>query len=425
MGKVKHALKTRAKCNYFFMDAVEQEVNKLYKAHFGKMIASLLYSSSSIDPETAEDIVQDAFSSALTDWRRNGIPLNTAGWIYKVCRNKALNKIKKDKIVQNYSEQTTHDSIEIKFSESVLDDQQLKLLFACAHPDLSPKVQVVITLKYVVNLRVEAIAKILGMTIDGVDKLLVRARQRIKDEKILLEEPHPSALQPRLSIVHKIIYLIFNEGYKTSWGKEIVREELCEEALLLNKALMDARLGNKETLALQALMLFNAARFKSRFSSSGELLDLENQDRTLWNSDLILLGCDFLTRSHDEILSNYHLEASIAYLHCMAKTFDFTDWKTIAGIYAQLVRDNPNPFVELNYAIALYHAGQKKRAFELLNELERHPILNQYYLLNATLGKFYRLEGEPIRAKQYLLKAHGQTNDGREKHFIIKMMDSL
>src|SRR6478735_428492 len=171
------------------MDAVEQEVNKLYKAHFGKMIASLLYSSSSIDPETAEDIVQDAFSSALLDWKQKGIPLNPAGWIYKVCRNKALNKIKKDKIVQNYSEQTTHDSIEIKFSESVLDDQQLKLLFACAHPDLSPKIQVVITLKYVINLKVDAIAKVLALGIDGVDKILVRARKKIETDKILLKVP--------------------------------------------------------------------------------------------------------------------------------------------------------------------------------------------------------------------------------------------
>ncbi len=407
------------------MDIVEQEVNKLYKAHFGKMVASLLYSSSTIDPETAEDIVQDTFSSALTDWKRNGIPLNTAGWIYKVCKNKALNKIKKDKIIQTYSECTVHDSVEIKFSESVLDDQQLKLLFACAHPDLSPKTQVVITLKYLINLRVEAIAKILGMTIDGVDKLLVRARQRIKDEKILLEEPLPSALQTRISIVHKIIYLLFNEGYKTSWGKEIIREELCEEALLLNKALIDARLGNKETLALNALMLFNAARLKSRFSSSGELLDLESQDRTLWNSDLILLGCDSLNRSHDEILSTYHLEASIAYVHCMAKTFESTDWKTIANLYAQLVGKNPNPFVELNYAIALYHSGQKQDSFKILNELERHPLLRHYYLLSATLGKLYHREGENIIAKQFLIKAHQQTNDSKEKDFIKKKIDQL
>ena len=157
------------------MDIVQQEVDQLYKEHFGKMVASLLYSSRDIDPETAEDIVQDSFSSALADWRSKGIPSNSAGWIYKVCKHKALNKLRKDKRTIGLSERENFESVEIKFSESVLDDQQLKLLFACAHPDLSPKVQVVITLKYAVNLKVEAISKILGMTIDGVDKLLLRA----------------------------------------------------------------------------------------------------------------------------------------------------------------------------------------------------------------------------------------------------------
>jgi RNA polymerase sigma-70 factor (ECF subfamily) len=407
------------------MDRIQQEVDRLYKEHYGKLIASLLYASRDIDPDTAEDIVHDTFSSAITDWSAKGIPLNSAGWIYKVCRHKALNKIKKDKVIQAHARLGMDDSVEIKFSESVLDDQQLKLLFACAHPDLSPKVQVVITLKYVVNLRVEAIAKILGMTIDGVDKLLVRARQRIKDEKILLEEPQTSALQPRLSTVHKVIYLIFNEGYKSSSGKEVIREELCEEALLLNKSIIDIGLADHETLALQALMLFNAARFKSRFSPSGELLDLERQDRSLWNDDLILLGNDFLSRSRVQPVGAYHLEACIAHLHCVAKTYRDTDWTTIVGLYERLLNAYANPFVQLNYAIALYHSNQKQKAFGILHELERHPILNQYYLLNSALGKFYGLEGDKVRAEQYLLKALTQTTFVKEKDFIHNMLANL
>ena len=251
-------------------------------------------------------------------------------------------------------------AVEMKFAETAFDDQQLKLLFACAHPDLAPKTQVVITLKYVANLKVEAIAKILAMTIDGIDKILLRARQKIKDEKILLEEPVTAALKPRLPIVHKILYLIFNEGYKSSWGKEILREELCEDALVMTKTLIDSRLGNHETTALFSLMLFNTARFKSRFGTSGELLDLENQDRSLWNSDLILLATDFLLQSRNEKLSTYHIEASIAFIHCTAKTFDTTDWNSIRQLYEQLLHGSPNPFVELNYAIALYYAGSKR-----------------------------------------------------------------
>jgi RNA polymerase sigma-70 factor (ECF subfamily) len=404
---------------------VQREIDKLYKAHFGKLIASLLYSSSAIDPEAAEDIVHDAFSSAITDWTKNGIPLNATGWIYKVCKHKALNKIKKDKLAQDHAKNVSVQTAEIKFTESVLDDQQLKLLFVCAHPDLSPKVQIVITLKYVINLRVEAIAKTLGMTVDGVDKLLLRARLRIKDEAILLQEPRLSALKPRLSIVHKIIYLIFNEGYKSSWGKEILREELCEEALLLNKALLDSQLGNSETDALYALMLFNSARFKSRFAPSGEVLDLEMQDRSLWSKDLIMMGCHHLMRAKDQAISQYHLEASIAYFHCRAETFQATDWKSIANLYARLLNGNSNPFVELNYAIALYNAEEKSTAFALLHRLERHPFLSQYYLLNCTLGKLYQQERNSPVARQFYLKALQQTPFEKEKDFVKKRMSEL
>jgi RNA polymerase sigma-70 factor (ECF subfamily) len=405
------------------MDIVQQEADKLYKNHFGKLVASLLYTFRSMDPESAEDIVQDAFSSALVSWRSKGIPENPAGWIYTVSRNKALNKLKKDKWVVPISEQTDQHSAETGFSNSVLNDYQLKLLFACSHPDLSPKAQVVITLKYVVNLKVDAIAQLLGMTIDGVDKLLLRARQKIKDEKIILEEPHADALKQRLPIVHKIIYLSFNEGYKSSGGKEIIRQELCEEALLLSKSLIDSGLGNSDTLALHALMLFNSARFASRFTSSGELVDLENQDRSLWNRDLLIMARHFLTISESESISNYHLEAAIAHIHCTAEKFADTDWKTIAALYARLLQGNPNPFIELNYAIAMYYAGKKDSAFHVLNELQLHSFLNQYVLLNMTLGKLHLLEGNYEQAGKFLLLAKSQARFDKEKDFIQKLID--
>jgi RNA polymerase sigma-70 factor (ECF subfamily) len=263
------------------------------------------------------------------------------------------------------------------------------------------------------------------MTIDGVDKLLLRSRQKIKEEKIILEEPPPQALEQRLPIVHKIIYLTFNEGYKSSGGKDILREELCEEALILNQTLLNSNIRNRETEALQALMLFNCARFSSRFSASGALLDLESQDRSLWNQDLIQLAHDLLNRSQSAVVSTYHLEAAIACLHCVAKSFALTEWKTIAGIYARLLQINNNPFVELNYAIALFYAGEKEAAFTILHRLERHAFLNQYYLLNMTLGKFHHLEGNGTLARQYLQTAYRQTDAAKEKDFIQNMIDHL
>jgi RNA polymerase sigma factor (sigma-70 family) len=407
------------------MDIVQTTIDKLYKDHFGKMVVVVLYSFRDLDWQQAEDIVQDAFSSALSDWRMNGVPLNPAGWIYKVSKNKTINTLRKEKRITELSGNDNIATIESRFTESILDDQNLRLLFACAHPDLAPKAQVAITLKYVANLRVEAIAKVLGMTIDGVDKLLLRARQKIRDEKILFEEVQEQALQSRLPVVHKVIYLLFNEGYKSSWGKDILREELCEEALLLNQSILNSGIGTPETTALQALMLFNIARFGSRFGLAGELIDLENQDRTLWNRDLIQLACEFLTSSRHNNLSSYHLEASIACLHASAENFNDTDWPTISQLYKQLVNNNPNPFIELNYAIALFYGDRKDEAFNILEALERHRFLSQYYVLNLTLGKFHGLQGRPQLAKNYLQTALSQTNHLAEKEFIKSMIGQL
>jgi RNA polymerase sigma factor (sigma-70 family) len=407
------------------VDRIETEIESLYRKHFGQLIALLLYSSKDIDLPIAEDIVHDSFSAALVDWRTKGLPINPAGWLYRVCRNKSLNKINKDKRVEPLDDNARPPETEIKFEESILDDQQLKLLFACAHPDLSPKVQITITLKYVANFRVEAIANMLAMTIDGVDKLLVRARQKIQSEKILLEEPDTLSLLPRIPIVLKIIYLIFNEGYKATAGKDIVREELCEEALILNKSLMDSGLGGNDALALHALMLFNIARLESRLGESGELLDLERQDRAKWNKDLIHLANDFLRRSQTNQVSSYHLQASIAYIHCAADTFLETDWATISHLYARLLHDSPNPFVELNQAIALYYAGETARALEILHGLQKNQFMNQYYLLNSALGKLYYLEGNHAKARIFLNKAHSQATFEKEREFILGMIEKL
>ncbi|HTI09253.1 MAG TPA: sigma-70 family RNA polymerase sigma factor [Puia sp.] len=414
-----------------FVDPIQQEVDRLYKSHYGKMVATLLKSFQDSSLDMVEDLVQDAFAAALTAWRRDGIPSNAAGWIYTVCKNNGLNKIKKDKRTRTLA---LHDDGPVAgpaFKEPmpgekpVLGDQSLTLLFACAHPDLSPKVQVVITLKYVANLKVEAIAKALGMGIDGVDKLLLRARKKIKEEKIFLKEPDPAQLTNRLPIVHKIIYLIFNEGYKPSTGASILQEDLCEEALLVTKALLDSKVGDGVTSALYALMLFNAARFKARSGSGGELLDLEEQDRSLWNQSLISLGCDYLRLSMGKDVSTYHCEAAIAYLHCTANDFPSTNWTLIASLYGRLLEMTPNPFVELNYAIALYYSGQKIRALDMLNALLQHPFLHQYYLLNATLGKLYLLEGNAVKAREFFEKTLRQPLLPPEKDFIRRMLGSI
>ena len=222
-----------------------------------------------------------------------------------------------------------------------------------------------------------------------------------------------------------MIYLVFNEGYKSSSGKEIIRKELCEEALIMNKALLDSDIATTETAALQALMLFNAARFDSRFNHTGDIVELENQDRSLWNKDFIQLGHDFLKRSYDENISPYHLEASIAYTHCMSPDFCSTDWQLISKLYLRLLKGQPNPFVELNYAISLYYAGEKEKAFTMLIQLKQHPYMNQYFVLNSALGKFYAREGKSEMALNYLHKALEQTSSNAEQKLIQRRISDL
>jgi RNA polymerase sigma-70 factor (ECF subfamily) len=297
----------------------------------------------------------------------------------------------------------------------------MQLLFACSHPRLSAKMQVVITLKYVANLKTESIAKALGITIDGVDKILSRAKQRIKMEHLFLKAPLPQQLKIRLPVVHKIIYLIFNEGYKAGSGKEIIRQELCEESLIMTKSLLDNHICNSDTAALYALFLFNAARLSARITPAGELSDLEEQDKTFWNKDLIALGSYYFNQSKSEQVSSYHYEAAIACLHCYAKSFDDTDWTTITKLYWQLLQHHPNPFIELNYAIALYYDSQKKKAFDILHDLQQ-TFLDQSYLLHAALGKLYWQEGEYEKSDLHLIKALSLTNFQAEKDFIKKLL---
>ncbi len=406
------------------MNQEQLAVDKLYKTHFGKMVTAMLRFSGDINLETAEDLVQDAFYAALATWEQNGIPHNPAGWMYRVCRNNAINTLKKNKAFKNPFEEDLPGDPAAEQEENIFDDRKMQLLFACAHPRLSAKMQVVIILKYVANFRSASIAKALGMTIDGIDKILPRAKQRIRMENIFLKEPTPLQLKLRLPVVHKIIYLIFNEGYRAGSGKEIIREELCEEALIMIKSLLDSHISNNDTAALYALLLFNAARLNARFTATGELSDLEEQDRDLWNHDLIGLGRYYLRQSKTGQISSYHYEAAIACLHCNAKNFAETDWATIMQLYQQLLQKNSNPFIELNYAIVLYYASQKQEAFKMLNRLQQ-TFLDGSYLLHLALGRLYLLEYDYDKCDLHLKKALSLTNFQAEKDFVQKLLAKI
>ena len=368
-------------------------IEALYKGKFGQLISLILQRFRSLSIESAEDIVQETFAEAAARWQEQGIPENPSGWLYQTCKNKSINLLKKISKTGDLSFAKTVSVAAEEISEHGFKDAQLLMLMACCHPHITPKAQVVLALKYVSNLKVENIALQFGAELEAIEKMLYRARQKIKSEALILSANRYGYSAERLSVVHKVIYLIFNEGYKQSGVKISQGKMMCEDALMLNKFLFDSPVCNSETKALQALMLFNIARFDARFDAQGNAVELEYQDRSLWDRSLIQLAHLLLTESEDSTFSPYHLEAAIACVHCAAQKFEDTDWSAICKYYEVLLKVYPSPFAEINYAVALQYNHQNEKAFRILMDLHRNPYFNKLPILAISIRKYYERMG--------------------------------
>jgi RNA polymerase sigma factor (sigma-70 family) len=371
------------------MNESEKCIETIYKDKFGQLIALLLQRFPVLSIESAEDIVQETFAEAALRWPKQGIPENPSGWMYQACKNKSINLLKKNLRTEDLSFAKTVSVAAEEIAEHGFKDAQLQMLMACCHPHLTPKMQVVLALKYVANLKVENIAGQLGAELDAIEKMLYRARQKIKSEALILSANGDAYSKDQLSVMHKVIYLIFNEGYKQPGEKISQGKMMCEDALMLNKFLFDSSLCNPETKALQALMLFNIARFDARFDADGKAVELEHQDRRHWNASLIMLAHRLLTESEDSFFSPYHLEAAIAWVHCAADKFEDTDWGAICRYYEVLLKVYPNPFAEINYAVALQYNHQDEKALSILMELHQNPYFNKLPILDSTIRKYF------------------------------------
>ena len=369
------------------MNEIKERIEALYKDKFGQLISLILQRFRNLSIESAEDVVQETFAEATVRWQDQGMPENPSGWLYQTCKNKSINLLKKIPRTADLSSAKTVSVAVEEISGHGFTDAQLLMLMACCHPDLTPKMQVVLALKYVANLKIENIALQFGAEPDAIEKMLYRARQKIKGEALILSSDAHS--KERLSIVHKVIYLIFNEGYKQPGEKISQGKAMCEDALTLNKFLLDSTPGNSETKALQALMLFNIARMDARFGAVGNPIELEYQDRSLWNPDLIGLARFLLNESKDSAFSPYHLEAAIACVHCTAQKFEDTDWAAICRYYEVLLEVYPSPFAEINYAVALQYNHQDEKAFHILMELHRNPYFNKMPILEISIRKYF------------------------------------
>jgi RNA polymerase sigma factor (sigma-70 family) len=381
------------------------EVNKLVEHFFrhesAKMVAVLTKIFGGENLDLAEDIVQDSLVEAISRWQYAGIPNNPSAWLFRVARNKALNIMNREKYKRKYLKEASHllqsactddTGLNDSFSEEQIQDDQLRMIFTCCHPSITPDSQIALALKTLCGFSIPEIARAFLTTEENVNKRLVRARQRIREDKIPFELPKGNELEKRLKAVLNTIYLLFNEGYSASRGLLVVRYELCEEAMRLIEMIATSRdIETKSgVFALQALMQLNASRFKARQDADGNIFTLEEQNRSLWDYTLMRKGFESLEKSTtDGQLSIFHILATISAYHCAVSRYEDTDWKAILALYDLLVQLDNSPVILLNRAIALSKIKGAESGITELDKLAGSPRLKSYHLYYSTLGAFY------------------------------------
>lgn len=396
-------------------------INTIYKKNFSRMVIALAKYTGLRDLASAEDIVQEAFAEAARKWD-TVLPDNPEAWLYRVCRNLALNTLRNNKYFETRQVDENAFSYQIdRMFESGDGDDQLRMLIACTHPNFSPKNQVIFALRYVAGFRIEQIANILGSPSDTITKTLLRMREMIVRENINFESEVAKATPAQKEVLLKIVYLMFSEGSKTSGGRSILNLELCEDALSLGLTMVDSpALSSPEGHALIALMLFNLSRFEARFDDNGDLVELENQDRSRWNQEMIKVAVHHLTNAGNGT-SSYHLEAAIAWLHVTAPSFATTEWTKIAAIYEKLIAINDSPFVRMNQSIALFYSGDVLKALHQLKKLGESAFMQRHYLFHLALGKIYDKSGDRARANIHYQKAFELSPHEAERRYIRKV----
>lgn len=343
--------------------------------------------------EIAEDIASETFLSALETWSFKGIPENPAAWLYTVAKNKAKNYLRRDtlfaeKVAPHLQQSAIKISeIEIDLSDKNITDSQLQMLFAVCHPTLSAEAQTGLALRILCGFGIEEIATAFLTSKETINKRLLRAKEKLRAEKVKIEVPSNVEIDKRLDAVLLTLYLLFSEGYYSESNDEVLRKDLCLEAMRLTYLLIENEQTNKpEVNALFSLMCFHASRFEARTGKHGEIILYEDQDETLWNKELISQGAYFLNQaSHGEKISKYHLEANIAYWHTI-KTDSKEKWETILQLFNRLLQVEYSPIAALNRTFALSKANGKQEA---IFEAEKLQLTNNLYYF-VLLGNLYK-----------------------------------
>lgn len=379
--------------------------------------------------DLAEDIVQDTLVRALETWSMQGLPDNPSAWLMRVARNRAIDLVQRDEHFRYFLPELTHllrlreeREHEVAFAREI-DDDQLRMMFSLCHPELSPDVQVTLILKTLCGFSVAEIAHALFTSEDAIEKRLGRARRLFRASGTFVEA---AKIGERLETIHQAIYLLFNEGYHGSHSERTIREDLCMEAIRLALLLSEHPDGGQPTThALLALLCLHAARLAGRIDDDGGLIQLEMQDRSKWDRELIGRGLVALEKSFAGTeLSEYHLEAAIAAAHGAAATYDETDWPHIAGLYDLLYRLNPSPVVALNRAIAAGNAFGAERGLLEMQQIAGSAKLEDYPFYPAAQGEFHLRAGRADEAAAYFARAMQLARTGAEAAFFQRKLES-
>lgn len=382
--------------------------------------------------ETAQDIVQDVLLQAMVTWSYKGIPQNPSAWMYRAAKNKAIDILRREKkfrqISPQYSyllqsEYTLSSTITHLFLENEIQDSQLRMMFACSHPSIAEESQIALTLKTLCGLSTHEIAKAFLTNEETISKRIYRAKEKIKADKIELGVPYGKELPGRLDTVLKCLYLLFNEGYNSSHPEQLIREDLCHEAMRLTYLLTMNNMTNvSRTNALLSLMCFQASRLQARLDDEGNIILLKHQNRGKWYKPLMEKGFEYLELATEVFQpSSYHLEAAIASLHASARSFEQTDWKSIYHLYEILYQLQPVPIVALNKAIASAYAIGREKALEQLLQIKG---LENYYLYHTSLGEIYYELHDKDKAKMFYENALRLTASRQQQQLLISKINN-
>ncbi len=411
-------------------EAVSRLADQLFRRESGRLVSVLTGIFGVHRLQMAEDVVQEALARALKTWPFHGIPDNPAAWLMQTARNLAIDRIRRERRFQE-KEAAIITELEQRMPETAgplfedeIKDARLRMMFACCHPVLPLEMQTALALKVLGGFSPGEIAHAFLTSEAAIAKRLTRARQRLQEETIRFEIPSGPELAPRLDGVLQTLYLLFNEGYKASCGDRTVREELCREAIRLATLLTKHPLVDQPRVhALLALVLLNSARLPARTDSVGNILRLDEQDRTLWNRSTIQRGIFHLTyASGGDSLSEYHLQAGIAACHCLAPDDASTDWPRILSLYDHLTELNDSPVIALNRAVAVGKVHGPKRAIAEVERLLARAPLDSYYLTHAVLGDFAEQRNAPGEAAIHFQNALRLTDLTPEKEFLQRRL---